>query len=239
VAAFLDIDVTIVRVVFVVLALLTKGVWLVVYGVLMFVIPYAETSEDHAAAHGQPFTAQALVDQAMRNIADLKSNKSWKRQWRRQQREWHRAWRHATAPHAWNAQAAYASHVWARATAPVAGLINAALTLALMFGLYTLTTTHTAFGVPLPDNVPLWAGIVILIGLYQMIAMPFIAMQRVAANPYQPGLAVWLSPVANLVWLAVIGFSAWYGYHHVPAVHDALETVFTTLREAADGLRER
>jgi len=115
VAAYLGVDVTVVRVVFVLLAILTKGAWLLVYGVLMFVIPYAETSEDHAAAHGRPFTAQELVDQAMRNIADLKSNKNWKRQWRRQQREWHRAWRHATAPHAWSAQSAYASQVWARA----------------------------------------------------------------------------------------------------------------------------
>jgi phage shock protein PspC (stress-responsive transcriptional regulator) len=232
VAAFLDIDVTIVRVVFVVLAVLTKGVWVVVYGVLMFVIPYAETSEDHAAAHGRPFTAQALVDQAMRNIADLKSNKNWKRQWRRQQREWHRAWRHATAPHAWNAQAAYASHVWARSTAPVAGLINAALTLALLYALYSLTTTHAVFGVPLPDNVPLWAGIVIVLGLYQVIAIPFVAMQRVAAQPYPPGIVVWLSPAANLIWLAAIGFSMWYGYNHVPAVHDAIDKVVATLREA-------
>lgn len=239
VAAYLGVDVTAVRVAFVLLTVLTKGAMLAVYGVLMFVIPYAETSEDHAAAHGRPFTAQELVDQAMRNIADLKSNTSWKRQWRRQRREWHRAWRHAAAPHAWHSQADYAAQVWARATAPVAGLINAALTLALMFGLYSLTTTHAAFGVPLPDGVPLWGGIVILLGLYQVIAMPFIAMQRAAADPYQPGLAVWLSPVANLVWLAVIGFGMWYGYHHVPAVRDALDTVMTTLRHTAAEMGEK
>lgn len=239
VAAYLDVDVTAVRVALVALAVLTKGAMLIVYGFLMFVIPYAETSEDHAAAHGRPFTAQELVDQAMRNIADLKSNKAWKRHWRRQRRGWHRAWRHASAPHAWNAQADYASQVWARATAPVAGLINAALTLALMFGLYSLTTTHAAFGVPLPDGMPLWGGIVILLVLYQVIAMPFIVMQRVAANPYQPGLAVWLSPVANLVWLGAIGFGLWYGYHHVPAVHDALDIVMARLREVADAVREK
>jgi hypothetical protein len=173
----------------------------------------------------------------MRNIADLKSNQSWKRQWRRQQREWHRAWRHATAPHAWNAQAAYASHVWARATAPVAGLINAALALALVFALFSLTTTQSVFGVPLPAGVPLWAGIVIVIGLYHLVASPFMAMQRAAAYPQAPGLMVWMSPVANLVWLAVIGFSAWYGYHHVPAVHDAIDTVMMTLRETAADVR--
>ena len=239
VAAYLGVDVTVVRVAFVLLAILTKGAWLLVYGVLMFVIPYAETSEDHAAAHGRPFTAQELVDQAMRNIADLKSNKSWKRQWRRQQREWHRAWRRASAPHTWNAQASYASQVWVRATAPAFGLINAALVLALMFTLFSLTTTHAAFGVALPAGVPLWVGILIVLGLYQVVAGPFAAMHRTATDPQAPGLLVWLSPVANLLWLAAIGLSLWYGYHYVPAVHDALDRVLMTLRDTAERLQER
>jgi len=239
IAAYLNVDVTIVRVVCVLLAFLTKGAIIVVYGVLPFVIPYAETPEERAAARGQAFSAKNLIEQAKRNYADLRTNPQWKRQWRRQERDWYRRWRRATAPYAWNAQAAYASQVWAHATAPVAGLINAALTLALMYGLYTLTTTHTAYGVPLPDGVPLWGGIVILFGLYQVIAMPFVAMQRVAANPYQPGLAVWLSPVAYLIWLAAIGFSMWYGYNHVPAVHEAIDRVVATFHERAAEMRER
>ena len=238
-AAYFDVDVTIVRVAFVVLAVLTKGVWLLVYGVMMFVIPYAETSEDHAAALGRPLTASELIDQAKRNYADFKTNKDWKRHWRRPQRDWHRRWRHATTPYAWNAQAAYASQVWARATAPVFGLINAALALALVFALYSLTTTHSAFGIPLPEGVPLWAGILIVLGLYQAIAMPFIAMHRAASQPFQPGIVVWMSPVANLVWLGAIGFGMWYGYTHVPAIHDALDTVVATLRSAAAGLQEK
>ena len=238
-AAYLDVDVTIIRVVFVVLAALTKGVWLLVYGVLMLVIPYAETSEDLAAARGRPFTAQALVDEAMRKIADLKTDANWKRHWRRQRRGWHRAWRHATAPHAWNAQADYASQVWARATAPVFGLINAALALALVFAMFSLATTQSVFGVPLPAGVPLWAGFVIVIGIYQLIAMPFIAMHRAATPPYGPGLVVWLSPLTNLVWLAAIGFGMWYGYHYVPAVHDAIDTVLATLRGTVADLQAK
>jgi phage shock protein PspC (stress-responsive transcriptional regulator) len=238
-AAYFDVDVTIVRVAFVVLAVLTKGVWLLVYGVMMFVIPYAETSEDHAAARGRPFNAQELIDQAKRHYAGFKTSKNWKRQWVRQQREWHRQWRHATAPYAWNARATYASQVWTRATAPVFGLINAALALALVFTLFSLATTQAVFGVPLPAGVPLWAAFVIAIGVYQLVAMPFIAMHRAAAHPAGPGLLVWMSPIANLVWLAVVGFSMWYGYNHVPAIHDALDTVVTTLRTTAAGLQER
>src|SRR5207247_806083 len=43
IAAYLNVDVTLVRIVFVILAILTKGVWLLVYGVMMFVVPYANT----------------------------------------------------------------------------------------------------------------------------------------------------------------------------------------------------
>jgi phage shock protein PspC (stress-responsive transcriptional regulator) len=239
IAAYLDIDVTIVRVAFVLLALATKGVWLLVYGVLMFVIPYAETSEQRAAARGRTFNAQELIDQAKRNYADFRTNKDWNRHWRRQQREWQRRWRFATMPHVWNAQATYASQVWTSATAPVFGLINAALALAMVFALFSLATTQSVFGVPLPAGVPLWAGFVIVIGLYQLIAMPFIAAHRAAAYPGAPGIMLWMSPLTNIVWFAAIGYAMWYGYHHVPAVHDAFDTVLTTLRQTAANLQER
>jgi phage shock protein PspC (stress-responsive transcriptional regulator) len=238
-AAYFAVDVTWVRVAFVILAFVTRGVWLLVYGVLMFVIPYAETSEERAAASGRPFTAQELIDQAKRNYASFTNRKDWKRQWARQQREWHRQWRNVTAPHAWNAQAAYASQVWTRATAPVFGLINAALALALVFALFSLATTQAVFGVPLPSSVPLWAGFVIVIGLYQVIAMPFIAAHRSASHPGPSGLLLWMSPVANLLWMCAIGYGMWYGYHHVPAVHDAIETVLSTLRHTAAEMQEK
>lgn len=236
-AAYLNIDVTIVRVAFVLLAIVTKGAWLLVYAVLMFVIPYAETSEERAAARGEPFNAKAVIDHAVRQLESLKNNKDLKRHWRRQQRQLRRQLRRTAAPYAWNARASYASQVWASATAPVFGLINAVLALAFVYTLFSLTTTHSAFGVRLPDNVPLWAGIVIVFGLYQFVASPLVAMHRLATQPHTPGLLVWMSPVANLAWLAVIGASAWYGYTHVPAVHDSINTVINTLRETAGDLQ--
>jgi phage shock protein PspC (stress-responsive transcriptional regulator) len=239
IAAYLRVDVAIVRVVFVILAFLTRGAWLLVFGVLMFVFPYAETSEVHAAAGGQPFSAQELVDRAKRNYASFKNSKDWKRQWWRQQREWKRRWLYTTAPYTWHASASYASQVWARTTAPVFGLINAALVLALMFTLFSLTTTHAAFGVALPEGIPLWVGILIVLGLYQAIAMPFIAAHRAAVPPASPGIMLWMSPVANLLWMAAIGYSMYYGYHHVPAVHDAVDTALSTLRHTAAEMQEK
>jgi len=239
IAAYLDIDVTLIRVAFVILAVVTRGVWLLVYGVLMFVIPYAETSEERAAASGRPFSAQELIDQAKRNYADFKTNTHWSRHWRRQQRQWHRQWRYTMAPHAWNARAAYASQVWTSATAPMLGLINAALALALVFALFSLATTQSVFGVALPAGVPLWAGFVIVIGLYQLVAMPLIAAHRAAAYPGMPGPMIWMAPFANLVWLAAVCYGVYYGYHHVPALHDAIDTALATLRHTAAEMQEK
>lgn len=239
-AAYFDLDVTVVRIAFVVLAVVTRGVWLLVYGVLMLVIPYAETSEERAAATGRPFTAQALIDQAKRNYADFKAGKKWRRRhWRQQQREWRRRWHYTAAPYARDAQTAYASQVWTSATAPVFGLINAALALALVFALFSLATTQAVFGVPLPAGVPLWVGFVIVIGLYQLVAMPFITAHRAATFPGTPGLVLWMSPLTNILWLGAIGYGMWYGYHHVPAVHDAIDTVLATLRHTVAEMQER
>src|SRR5258706_607301 len=103
-AAYLHVDVILVRLVFVILAIVTKGGFALVYLVLMFVIPPASTSEEHAAAHGAPFNAKEIVDQAKstaRDVvdqarktsaafgaADWRHPNDWKQQWRREKREW-------------------------------------------------------------------------------------------------------------------------------------------------------
>ena len=73
-AAYLNIDVSIIRILFVVLVILTGGVWILVYIVMMFVIPYAQTSEQHAAAHGWPFNAEELVARAKAHYAQFREN---------------------------------------------------------------------------------------------------------------------------------------------------------------------
>jgi phage shock protein PspC (stress-responsive transcriptional regulator) len=105
-AAYLGVDVTIIRIIFIVLAIVTKGVWILAYVIMMFVIPYADTSEERAAAYGRPFSAKELVDQAKRHYADFAdrhaSRRRWRQEWRRQQREWRARFRDAVhAPAQW------------------------------------------------------------------------------------------------------------------------------------------
>jgi len=71
IAVYLNVDVTLVRLLFVVAAVLTGGLAVLVYSVMMFIVPYANTPEEHPAARGLPFNVRVLVEQAKLKAAQL------------------------------------------------------------------------------------------------------------------------------------------------------------------------
>src|SRR6185436_17182847 len=89
IASYLSIDPTIVRIVFTLLAIGSKGAFIFVYVVLAIVIPSANTSEERAAAFGEVFNARELIDRAAKNfkVGSRGWNRSWRRQWRHTARE--------------------------------------------------------------------------------------------------------------------------------------------------------
>lgn len=78
IAAYFDVGVTVVRMVLVLLAIITWGLWVLAYLVMMFVIPCAETSEQRAAAHGWPFNAEELIGRARRHYAQSNDGRRWR-----------------------------------------------------------------------------------------------------------------------------------------------------------------
>jgi phage shock protein PspC (stress-responsive transcriptional regulator) len=95
IAAYGAVDVTLVRAIFVAAFLFTGGLALLAYVVLMFILPYASTSEEHAAAHGVPFNARTLVERAKEKYAQFAqgqewrgSRAQWRSEWRRVRAEW-------------------------------------------------------------------------------------------------------------------------------------------------------
>ena len=94
IAAYLNVDVTWVRIAFVLLTIFSSGVWFVVYLVLMFVVPVANTTEDRAAAFGMPFSTEELITRAKKNFEAFGEQYRWRREWRRQQQHWNRQFRH-------------------------------------------------------------------------------------------------------------------------------------------------
>jgi phage shock protein PspC (stress-responsive transcriptional regulator) len=135
-AAYLNIDVTIVRIVFVLLTLLTTGIWILVYLVMMLVVPFANTDEERAAAAGAPFNAQEVIDRAKKHYAEFKDSKEWRRHWRQQRREWRRRWHEGAYwwghnlqrnVHQFSNGAGYGGHLGATLLIPFLAVFNAVL----------------------------------------------------------------------------------------------------------------
>ncbi len=229
IAAYLGIDVTIVRVAFVVLAVLTKGAFALVYLALSFLIPFADTAEERAAAHGVRFNAQELVGRT--------------RDFKRQQREWRRQWRRARRrgfwpPQAVAPQADYAGQVWARATAPVFALLQAAAFILLVLAIVSFVNTSTVFGWPVPKTVPLWAGILILVLLFQMVTAPLQALRYALHYGFQAPQRPPQDAISGLVSLFVAAFGFWLLYQYVPEVREFVHALPSIGRDVWESLSQ-
>ena len=240
-AAYFNIDVTIVRLIFVVLAIVTKGVGILVYLLMAFVIPRATTSEEHAEAHGLPFNAQELIDQARKNYSEFKDGKHWRQQWRQQQRQWrqqHRQWRaqwrETSRRQRWNwwtppplprPNVAYGAQVWTGLMVPVFSLVGAAFFIALVVSVVSLVRTGGLFGWPLPVGMPLWTGILVLVMLYHVLVAPIRSARHASLYAYGPGHYGWVTLWDGMVWLGLLGLLGWLLVTHMPEVHNVREFI--------------
>ena len=159
-AAYFHMDVTLVRVLFVIGTFITSGAAILAYFVMMMVIPEANTSGEHAAAYGLPFNAQEIVDRATKFA---KGNQAWRRQWRRKQRqfrrEWQREWRSALDDQPrWRADDIPGA-IFVGAMVPIFFVINAALFVAFWFAIYSLATTGVILGWTIPAGMPFWVAV--------------------------------------------------------------------------------
>jgi phage shock protein PspC (stress-responsive transcriptional regulator) len=247
-AAYLNIDVSIVRILFVLLVVLTGGVWILVYIAMMFVIPYAQTSEQHAAAHGWPFNAEELVARAKAHYAEFRNSGKWQRkQWREERRMWrsqHRQWKQQqrawerwgsaqgvpppSPPPWWTGQqppdASYSAQVLNGFLSPIVGILGALLFIGFLIMVVSLITQHRIFGFWLPHDIPLWLGVVILLVLYRAIAEP-LKQARYAAQAGSSYSHGWLAFWGALVWLVLVTFLCWLAWQHWAEVRGFLQDI--------------
>ena len=247
-AAYFDIDVTLVRVLAVAIAFLSGGLAVLAYLVLMFVVPFASTSEEHAAAHGLPFNARELVERAKgkyrefaadaKQQAGLSGDSSWQHEWRsgwRQARaemraarrkaraEWraHWQWRAAGSPPAAEyapAPASYGTHVATRLVAAVLGAFLAAFMVGWLLAFLSFLTTGAFFGLALPFHAPGWAVIVGLFVVYGLVTGPVRAARQAAATPWHPYPGAWIGVLDGLLVFAVAIGLLVYASHHMAEI---------------------
>jgi phage shock protein PspC (stress-responsive transcriptional regulator) len=231
-AAYVGIDPTIVRILFVLLTLLTKGFWALSYLVLLIVIPTANTSEEQAAARGEPFNAQELIDRAKKHYSGFTGHRKDKA-WRKQRREWRRHMRYAAHASRWgygpiNPMAAppvgYATRVGAGLMIPVLAFASAACFWIFAYAAMSFFIRQHAFGVVLPADMPIWVGLLILAIVYATVAGPVHALRRASyyavGYPY-PLAAAW----GGLMSMAFGVLIVWLAYRNSPDVRVMVQSL--------------
>ncbi len=243
-AAYFGIDVTLVRVVFVVFSVLTGGIGVAVYLVMMIVVPVAVTAEQMAQAHGKPFNAEELIG---RPLGEFAAGAQWRQQWRDQRRMWreqrrqwrrqHRGWGGWQSPqtpppppppYGWHA-GPYAGPV---GFGPVSAIIQALLLVGFLVALVGAISGRPVMGWDWAAVVPHWVGIVAVCVIYGT----FMKQVRYArfyghVGAYHPGHAL-VALLGSMVWLLILVAFGWYVVHHWPEVQDFLQNVLQGLQSA-------
>jgi phage shock protein PspC (stress-responsive transcriptional regulator) len=241
IAAYLNVDVTWVRIAFVLLTIFSSGVWFLVYLVLMFVVPTAITPEDRAAAFGMPFNTEELISRAKKNFEEFGHQYRWRREWRRQQRHWNRQFKHmneqirmATAQAA--PIASHTSRVLSGVFVPIAALIGAVLFVTWILAMFSLVTQHSIFGWYLPHGMPWWVGIIGLILIYSAISTPLRMIRNGGQQnaAHHPG---W-SALHALMWIGFTVLLFWAAYTFFPGVRELVDSLMWAANLTASTISE-
>jgi phage shock protein PspC (stress-responsive transcriptional regulator) len=226
-ATYFQLDVTLVRVGFVVLALLTKGIGILIYVVMMFVIPEANTPEEHAAAGGMPFNAKEVVDRVKRQYEQ--GSRHWNRAWRRKQRQWRRAGLSA---------AAAPPPPWLAAVLPVFGLVHLILFLIAAGMMISLVNTGAILSWQKPPDVPLWAAAVVLFIAYQIAVSPFRGVQHWMWRSGAGAGAGWFAFWHAVIWLIGLAIALWVASDHIPEITEFMQRLPHLFREFMYAVRD-
>jgi len=240
IAAYINVDVTWVRIAVALLALFTGGGLILGYIVLALIIPYAETAEDRAAAFGMPFNTEELISRAKKNFEEFGQQYRWRREWRRQQRHWNRQFRHvneqlrAATAHA-GPMVGQSARVIGGIFVVIAALIGALFAVALVLALFWLVTQQTVFGLALPHGMPLWIAILALVAVYIAISTPLRMIRHGGhASGYHPGWGA----LHSLMWIGFVVLLFWASYTFFPGVRELVDQLMWAANLTATTISE-
>ena len=242
-AAYVNIDPTLVRLAFVLLTMVW-GSGVLVYLVLAIVVPKARSPEEKAAASGEPFTAQEFIRrakegyyEAMKDIPDRKARREWKRRFKQEMRARGDEWRYNWHRH-WAEQAD--AHPGAGIALPLLSVLHGVFAILWVCALISLLTTGAVFGVVLSSSVPIWIAVIVLLIAYKIFVWPLKAARGACyygyGRPRYGGPFVFL--VDALVWLAVLAAFFWLGSHFFPQLGEAIRNIPSVVHEAVHQIRQ-
>ncbi|HVZ19598.1 MAG TPA: PspC domain-containing protein [Vicinamibacterales bacterium] len=253
---FLRIDVTLIRILFVVFALASAGWGLLVYGVLMFVVPHVNTRADAAEGvpgampphhwpwdggwpwdtYGWPWDQPTPAQQANREARDARQQTLDGRppavDARQQARDARQQARDARR--AWRAQERAARHAY-YGHGGSWGFFGVLFSLMFVFfWISVLTRGRFFYGWPFFWGFPHWIGIVMFFVILRLVFMPFRAARWYGYGPYGPSGPyphphyAWISMWNTLAWLVLLAFGIWFAYQYIPDVHDFIRSFQTS-----------
>ena len=243
IAAYFNVDPTLVRLAFVMLTFMW-GTGVLAYFVMAIVVPEACSPEEKAAASGNPPTAQEFIRrakagyyEAMKNFPAPNARRAWSRLFRRDWRCFAGRWRHPGRED-WTGPATVGyPHLglWL----PVFSVLIGLATVGWISVSVSLLATGTFFGRALPDNVPMWLAVLLLCLTYGMLVGPLKAARHWGYKSWgRPGVTWSLVLFLDaLVWLLVVAVLAGLAIHFLPAVRDAVHGLPALAQQAGDDVR--
>ena len=236
-AAYTNVDPTFLRLGFVLLTILW-GTGLLVYIVLALVVPEAHTPEEKAAASGALPTAEEFIRRAkegyygaLKGFPDRQTRRAWKLrfkwgmrshadQWRY---NWHRYW----AEH-------NPVHPGMIIMLPLFSVLHGALCVLWVCALVSLLATGSVLGVALPASVPVWVAAVLLMIIYGLVAGPLKIVRHLSRWSMGQSRPAWsfVYLVDALVWLLVAVVLGWLGWHYLPELREAVQSVPGLIHQA-------
>lgn len=236
-AAYLNLDVTIVRLLFTLLTFLW-GAGILVYLLMMIIVPEAKTPAEKAAASGMAATAQEFIKRArdgyyegMKSFHDKQARRAWKRKFKQDMRGWKYGFHQQMQEHSQQWQQNWQSH-WPHRPpgvmgpvfiAPFLSILLFALLVVMIYAIYSLVKWHALFGVALPGTMPLWVAILAVVIVFQFAAWPLKAARHACYYPGHPcGYGAPWGFFGSLIGLFFLAFGIWSLDRHVPEFHEWL-----------------
>jgi phage shock protein PspC (stress-responsive transcriptional regulator) len=253
IAAYIQIDVTVVRVLFALLGVLTWGVvGIPLYVILVLLLPAAHTPAEKAAATGDPSTAEEFIRRAregyyagMKTFHDKAAHRQWKRNFKQEMRGWKRNFRREVRQHAhhwrqhWHSGwgPAHRPNPLAWILVPLLSLVITLIGVAAVVAVLSLVCTGAVFGVLPPHGLPLWVGLLLLLVSYQLLVWPLKSLRYFSLFPGGVGHAHG-GGGGSVIGLAFLVLILWEANRHVPGVHEALQTLPPLIHQTVDSVRE-
>jgi phage shock protein PspC (stress-responsive transcriptional regulator) len=213
-AAYLGIDVVLVRLAFV-LAVLLAGTGILLYVVMTIIVPRAHTDEEKAAAYGQPFNAQDVIDRVKKKSEEFRRERGHHARVRRaRQSGWWGPAQSAPPP-------GYAARITGGVLLPVLTVLSAcwfaAMAIAFLAVWWAYDHGWQFFGdVPhhWPHDLPRWAALIAIFAMYLLIALPIGAARRASLYYANGGrLHGWADAWSGLLWVALVAVIVWMAWH--------------------------